>query len=212
MTDCERRLRAWNASRAPRIPARIVTFAASWLLVWSQVSLGQELPAPRFPAGAPETQEVVVEQIYRYRVRQFTPPVRIKPVAKGAASYATPEDALIAQCSAMLAGDYEWWRSGWDKTGQERVAKRGPEYWTTNWRDLLGNRTFVVLQRAETAGAVIYAYKLDPPPQIEALAQGTIVFHQDSGRWAVTNALEEDPVHLWWLTPERRGRMVARKE
>ena len=185
---------------------------AACSLAWTPTCFGQNLPAPRFPASAPETQEVVVEQIYRYRVRQFTPPVRVKLVAKSAANYSTPEDALIAQCSAMLTGDYEWWRAGWDSAGQETVAKRGAEYWKKNWRDMLSDRTFVLLQRAETEGAVIYEYELDPPPQLQALARGMLVFRQDNGRWAVTNSLEDDPVFLWWTTPEHRGRMIMRKQ
>ena len=180
-------------------------------LAWIPAASAQNIPVPRFPASAAETQEVVVEQIYRFQVRQFTPPVRVKVVDRKAAGYSTPEDALVAQCSAMFAGDYDWWRAGWDAAGQKTMANRGADYWKKNWHDLLGNRTFVVSQRAETNGAVIYAYKLDPPAQIEALSEGTMVFRQENGRWVNSNSLAEDPVFLWWMTPGRRGRMIMRK-
>jgi hypothetical protein len=181
------------------------------LLLVSASARGADTPELRFPANKSETQEVVVEQIYRFQVRHFEPPVGVQPVAKAKAGYATPEDALIAQCSAMLAGDYEWWLTGWDKAGKEAVAKRGGEYWKKNWSDLLGARTFVLLQRAETDGAVIFEYKLDPPPTIQELRQGTMVFRQEDGRWANTRALAEDPVALYWNTPTRRAQVIMRK-
>jgi len=203
----------WRLGVVATLPAldfAIAAGAAAWL-AWTPPAHGQELPAPRFPTSSPETDEVVVEQIYRFRVRQFTPPVRVQPVDRSKAGYSTPEDALIAQCSAALAGDYDWWLAGWDKAGKDAVSKRGADYWKKNWRDLLGSRTFVLLRRAETEGAVIYEYKLDPPPQIAELAQGTIVFRQEAGRWANTRALAEDPVFLYWSMPERRIQMILRK-
>ena len=181
------------------------------LLLASASAGGADIPAPRFPASKPETEEVVVEQIYRFQVRQFEPPVGVQPVAKAKAGYSTPEDALIAQCSAMLAGDYDWWLAGWDNAGKEAVAKRGADYWKNNWSDLLGARTFVLLRRAETDGAVIFEYKLDPPPTMQELRQGTMVFRQEDGRWANTRALAEDPVALYWNTPTRRAQVIMRK-
>jgi len=73
----------------------------------------QAPPRPFFKTSLPEPRRLVVESIYNYTRMQYDPVVIVRPGTRASASYATPEQAFMAQTSAMLAQDYDWWISGW---------------------------------------------------------------------------------------------------
>jgi hypothetical protein len=56
---------------------------------------------------------VIIENIYSVKIGGYQPPLKVNSVEKTAARYQTPEDAAIAQFSAMVKGDHDWWLSGW---------------------------------------------------------------------------------------------------
>lgn len=76
-----------------------------------------KLPKPIFPTTKPVYKKLV--RTYRYSVMQYTPAAKIDLLGRRKeASYATPEDTVIAHLSAMYAGDFDWYLEGWTKDSQ----------------------------------------------------------------------------------------------
>jgi hypothetical protein len=180
-----------------------------------------DFPVPGLPTAAPRPGEVVVEEVYRFAEHVFEPPVTIEAVTRGHASYATPEDAVIGQVSAMLTGDYEWWIGGWTKDSRAEIeasnARKGrtPADVKRDWATMIQGRTVKLLRRIDTDAFVFFHYVIEEgpgglPPESEALREGTLAFRRVDRRWAGTREFAKDPVYLYWNTPDRKVRVIMR--
>jgi hypothetical protein len=173
-----------------------------------------KVPPPRLPAKRAEVKHVVIEEHYRYKVWELEPAIVVHPVPQGRASYKTPEDAVIAQFSATMAGDYEWYLQGWAKEERNEVRQRqDKETWRRDVAGLAGS-TVRILRRAETLGHVLMEFRVDlgRGASDKRLKEGGVVLKQEDGRWVYTNELAEDPVVMLWRTPTKRTTLIGRRE
>lgn len=175
-------------------------------------------PAPIFATTAPQVEQVIEENTYYYKVRAYTPPVEVKPVNAASASYANPETAAIANISAMVAGDFEWWRSTWTPAAQRMMSQRdrdldrAPSEWLEIWARVFPGRTIELTHRIDTGSFVLIAYRVLPSadePEGETI-ELTGAYELDDGRWLSTQALASDPVLAYWQQPGFRIKKMVR--
>lgn len=202
-----------------------LALAALCTLLGGALAAGQEPPAtptPIFPTSEPQGGQVVEERLYYFTTRDYDPPVRVAPVARAAAAYDNPEQAAIAQISAMFAGDLDWHRSTW--TDESRVMMderdqrlgRGAEFWQQRWAAALDGKTPYLTQRVDTGEFVFIVAKVVPEgsapgadPEQEEIELLQVLRSVD-GRWLGTQELASDPVLQYWRNPGYRTQRLMR--
>jgi hypothetical protein len=179
-------------------------------------------PPPAFPVGPPTNGSVIVENEYRYTIRQYTPPVDVVMVSRAAAKYDNPEAAAIAGISAMVAQDVEWFRATWDAPSAALLEKRDREqgqdagFWTKAWQRAFTGKKVQLVTRMETGQYVIVGYRvIDPKEQSGGKSPGAdfelvTVLKRDGEKWFATQELTQDPVLVYRKTPDARQRRVIR--
>lgn len=147
--------------------------------------------------GSAHTGKFVVEYVYNYTKRAYTPEIVFKAVAGKDASYATPEQAFIAHYSAMAAGDYAWWLSGWTTEAQSNIQLRNVKMnrtaksWQEIWSKALRGETIKLVERVETGPYVLIVYKMFNE-------SGKVTMHSIyacklvKDKWLATDELSED--------------------
>ena len=137
---------------------------------------------------------------FHYTQQQFQPVFTVTPIARTAARYNTPEDAMLARVSAIVTGDYDWWLSIWDagsrKEQEERMKAPGEaEKMVAGWKDLYAHNHIELQHKIAYGQYVIVTYKVVP----NGAGQGNpsefpTVFHLEGGAWKSTNDLRSDPL------------------
>lgn len=206
--------------------SRATSATFSWLLALTLMAAGAgaqratELPQPIFSTSAPRIENVVEELMYFYRHMRYEPAVVVAPVAKAGASYDSPEAAVIARISAMIAGDVAWWRDTWTADARQmmeardRQLGRGADHWPARWHEVLEGARVELTDRIETGQYVLIAYRVVPPGGQTADAPPLVsiaVLEQVGGRWLGTQALAEDPVLHYWNRPGFRVKKMVRE-
>jgi hypothetical protein len=176
------------------------------------------LPAPFYPTGPGQVKQFVVENIYTYERLVYSPAIVIQRVVRDKASYATPEQALVSHLSAMLAGDYEWWLSGWDKGSQKYLDERSkqvnrtPADWRALWAKALVGDQIVLTERLETGPFgpyVMLVYVLRDKAGKDTF-KTTYVAKLEAGRWVATQELAEDPLFHYYESGRDRVTVTVR--
>ncbi len=191
---------AQQAARSSQKPEQIVTFIAP----------------PAFPASAPDVQRLIVEDSYFYQVRTFTPAVKVKPVTRAAASYGTPEDAAIARISALVAGDFAWFRSGWTQQAQivldeqDKLTNQTPEFWKNLWAKIFTGRQVELTHRIETGEYMLIAYRVLGAGKDGKDVELIDALKKVDGQWLGTQEISRDPVLNYWRTPETPIKRIIR--
>ena len=172
---------------------------------WIQIGLlasilplvpGTALSQQRFPTTKPEDKIFVEEKDYYYTQSQYEPPVTLKPLAKEAAVYTTPEDTFIAQFSAMLAGDYDWWFSTFAEDAQKQIKandeqnKQTPADWVARWKRAQSELQFTLLERKVSGPYAIIVYRAGVTPQ--NTIKFSAVFKRENGKWLATQDMQDD--------------------
>lgn len=189
------------------------------------VALAQSKPAPPpvFSTTPPTTNKVVSEEQYYFSLRHYSPPVDVKVVPREKASYDSPEMAAIAAISAMVTGDYDWFRSTWDKASlalmdaRDKAENQTPEFWVKAWDEAFRNRMIQLTARIDSGDYVMIVYRLVGQPDAASPAKPAgadveliTVLKPDNGKWVATQALSQDPVLLYWKTPGTRLKRMVR--
>lgn len=189
----------------------VLAIAAGWLAVagWAGAA------PPAFETKPPESGQFVVEYLYNYTRRDYVPPARMQPVARAAASYATPEDAFVAQMSAMQSGDYDWWLAGWTADSRAQIVARNAQLkrtgrdWAEIWKKGFAGQEVRLLQRADTGPYVFVVYGLFDDKGDKTF-EGIFVSERVAEQWLATQALAEDPMFHHYLDGTNRVRLNVR--
>jgi len=169
-----------------------IALVAATLALASASAFSQQ----RFPTSKPEEKVFVQEADYYYTEAKYDPPVTMKPVTKEAAVYTTPEDTFIAQFSAMIAGDYDWWFSTFAADAQKQIKaddeanKRQPTDWIARWKKALPEMQITLLERKVSGAYVIIVYRAGVTPA--NTIQFSTVFKLENGKWLATQDLQDD--------------------
>lgn len=172
--------------------------------------------APVFPATAPETRRLVVEDSYFFQVRTFTPAVKVKYVTRAAASYRTPEDAAIARISALVAHDFAWFRSGWTEQAQavleaqDKRTGQTPTFWVNLWQKVFANRQIELTHRIETGEYVLIAYRIIGAGEGGKDVEMIDALKKENEQWLGTQEVSSDPVLSHWRTPDKPVKRIVR--
>ena len=184
--------------------------------LYSGAGLAQsKVHPPGFEMTRPVLNKVVVENEYQFLVREYTPPVQVKVVRREDASYASPEMSAIAGISAMVGRDFGWFRSTWDQASQTAMAERDAQmnqdaaFWIRSWERTFANRHVELTTRIETGDYVLIAYRV--VSETEKPVELVAAFKSVNGSWLATQELSQDPVLLYWKTPDVRPRRVVRQ-
>jgi hypothetical protein len=179
-------------------------------------------PPPVFPAGPPTSGSVIVENEYRFTVRQYTPPVDVVVVPRAKATDDNPEAAAIAGISAMASQDFDWFRSTWDRASvaileaRDKEMKQDAAFWTKAWQRAFAGKKIQLVSRIDTGGYVIIAYRVlgSAAPGSSKAENADIelstVLKRDGDRWVATQELTQDPVLVYRKNPDARPRRVVR--
>ena len=150
---------------------------------------------------------------YTYRLQSFTPPFRVEAVAKGAAGYKTPEEAMIARTSALMAADVDWWLSIWDQKSRDQqkelLAQTGrKEAMTSSWKDVFAKNRLQLLHKVTYGNYVIVTYRMvNVDTGKTGDAELPVVFKNEGGVWRSTNDLHADAILL--QSPWIDGRLAT---
>ncbi len=151
----------------------------------------------------------VVEYVYNYTKRTYTPEITFKAIARNDASYASPEQAFVSHYSAMASGDYEWWLSGWTTEAQNGIHQRNVKMnrtartWQEIWSKALQGETIKLIERVETGPYVFIVYKMFD-------ASGKATMHSIyacklvKDKWLATDELSEDLMFHHYLEGKDR--------
>lgn len=204
-----------------RMPVLVVTMSVISFSVGIAHAQNKPAPEPIFTTTPPVADRIVAEDEYHFTVRNYSPPVEVKLVRRQDASYDSPEMAAIAGISAMVAGDFDWFRSTWDKASlavleaRDKAMNQDQDFWVRTWERAFRNRQVQLTSRIETGEYVLIAYRL--VAQLRAAddkAEGDIelvtVLKADNGRWLATQDLSQDPVLAYWKTPDVRPKRMIR--
>jgi hypothetical protein len=175
-------------------------------------------PEPAFPAGREQRSLIVEEVQYHFAVREYTPAVLVKPVAREKAAYDTPEAAAISFLSAKMAGDREWWEGSFTAGARARAIASAPPAaaWADEQRRSFAGMQVLLTHRVVTGPYVAINQVIDVPPTPGALptsfkhGPNMIVLAYEGGRWLVTDALADDPVMVYWARPGAHVRTIGR--
>ena len=162
-----------------------------------------------------EKGQFIVEYIYNYVIRKYDPAVKFKPITREKVSYGTPEECFIAHFSAMYAGDYEWWLSGWDKESQELLKEqdkkmnRTPDDWPEIWRKAMKDDEIKLIERVETGPYVFIVYKMFDQKGIPTF-HSMLACRIADGFWKATQELARDPMFHHFASGKDRVKLNVR--
>ena len=160
--------------------------------------------APRAKTTTPQAKEFVLVRHYNYQERRYEPPVALSltpPAAPAAEAteprFASAEQALTAQLSALQAGDFAAWLNTWDEAARRQIQTRGAAFaqpsgaWRQPWQEKFQPGASVTLTRWILTGTyVILTYRIGRGDET------AVAFHLTGERWKATLELEDDPVLL----------------
>lgn len=159
--------------------------------------------------GSARTGKFVVEYVYNYTKRAYTPEIVFKAVTRKEASHATPEQAFISHNSAMAAGDYEWWLSGWTTEAQSGIQQRNARMnrtaktWQDIWSKALRGETIKVIERVETGPYVLLVYKMFNESG-KATMHSIYACKLVKDKWLATDELSEDLMFHHYIEGKER--------
>lgn len=159
--------------------------------------------------GGTRAGKFVVEYVYNYTKRAYTPEIVFKAVTRNAASYATPEQAFISHYSAMASGDYEWWLSGWTTEAQGGIQQRNARMnrtaknWQEIWSKALRGETIKLVERVETGPYVFIVYKMFDE-RGKATMQSIYACKLVKDKWLATEELSEDLMFHHYIEGKER--------
>lgn len=172
-------------------------------LAWA--ALGPAWVWPTFKTAAPVDQDFTLVEVFHYREASYPRPIRIEsPVSRDEARYDTPEYAFISRVSAMMRGDFDWWREVWAPgaanlfLAREAAQGRDASYWKQWWADSFRLTRYELVRRIETGPYVVLTYRvvtLDGKDATEGL-ELPVVMTQVDGTWRVSLDLRADPLVL----------------
>lgn len=175
------------------------------------------LPKPFFNVTAVETKELTVEQIYSFNVMRYDPPVKVTLLSNpNNASYATPEQTLVAHFSAMFLKDYSVFLGTWSREDQKAMEekdqslKRTSAFWIQTWDKVLANRSVEFIARIESGSYVLIEYRLFSTTEQTQAFSDTVVLKNENDRWVLTNELAADPVPVYWKTSDKKVKKMGR--
>jgi hypothetical protein len=156
-------------------------------------ALGQS-PRAGYPTGAQVKKQIVVELTYNYTQTDYSPPVEFRPLGdKASASLNTPEAAVISYVSAMIAGDWQWFISGWTSDSakgiEDELRNQGVthESMVQRWQ-AFKNGPHQLISRVDTGNYAMITYLAGSPTKLFAVVKN------DGGVWHLTNELADDPM------------------
>lgn len=164
-----------------------------------------------FPTGKVETGKFTVEYVYNFVSKTYTPEVQFKTISKEKASYQSPEEAFIAQFSAMINEDYTWWLSSWNALSQEEISARDKKQnrtadsWAKIWKDAMNGQTIKLVKKIETGPFVFINYKMLDHTGKETF-NALYVCKNEAGKWLATQELASDLMFHHYL--EGKSRVV----
>jgi hypothetical protein len=164
------------------------------------------------------TQRIVAEVEYPFVVTRYDPPVQVQVTRREESSRATPELAAIAQISAMASQDFAWFRSSWDPPSlsvmdrQDKEQGHDAAFWTGAWAKAFKGTRVELTTRIESGEFVLIAYRLVPPANAATGPFDLVTVLKSLDReWVATQELADDPVLLYWKTPNIRPKRTARE-
>lgn len=170
--------------------------------------------APSF--GTPHVEYVAQKSLYYFVVRDYTPPLEVKPM-KTEPPWETPEATAQAQFGAMMRQDYKGWLKTWDHDSQVVITKRnqemkrGDEFWTAKWRQgLQGYERFQLTRRVDSGEFVIIEFRASGGTGGGDLSLDIPMTKTEKG-WLASQELGSDPVLLNWRQPGAVTEIVARQ-
>jgi len=156
---------------------------------------------------------LTVEMTYVYSVTPYSPAYAVKLVDQKGASYATPEDALIANLSSLAATNFAWNNQTWtaasvrDMEQRDRADGTTPRDWETRWKTLYAGKRFDLLNRIDYGRYVLIEYRVSGAPGGKPMVD-TAALAKDGQQWKVTQELAADPILQHWNSPQRRVQMA----
>lgn len=179
-----------------------------------------QLPASnigdKFPAVSEGSKTIVSENIYRYTVLRYSPPVTITQLEKPLkCSQGSPEETVIAMVSAMSSLDYDLWSTCWKSAYQPKGDASTRKEMLSAWRRVVVGKSLILKHRIETGRYVLIEYLLQPTDKnVESspnqTVTSTITLEKTVDKWLATNELAADPVRLFWQKPEYRQQVIVR--
>jgi len=139
---------------------------------------------------------------FKFQVTEFQKPIKMHIIERKAATYSTPEEAVLSHLSAMKSLDYTWFRMSWDKLSLARLEERDklgnvtPEVWKERWKKIPAP-TFEMTHRIEYTvqgkpyTLVAYQWAADFPKQ-QSSKPHCIPLRKEGDRWYLTMDLAED--------------------
>lgn len=153
---------------------------------------------PQFPSSQRQQKQFTVQYVYNYAESTYTPAVPLPSVAKSAAKFDTPENALIALYSTMRNADFSGFLNCWDEPSraaldaQMKASPPAKQELLAAWKNLIAGKTILLTHRLETVNYVV----LDAVVQ-NAYGPGrpfadseVLVF--EKGRWTLSNQFQTD--------------------
>jgi hypothetical protein len=161
--------------------------------------------------------QIIVQRIYNYEIREYRPSPSIGLLASAReASYKSPEETVIANVSAMMTQDWNWFLNTWSESSARQIKEdsesRGltTENLVAKWAGLKGKKLAFV-SRIDTGKYVIVTYDLVDEAGQKSRSLAPMML--ENGRWLLTNDLHDDPaltagLGLDW---DSNGRAVVTK-
>ncbi len=159
--------------------------------------------------GTPAYRALTVEMVYTYSVTPYAPALRVVPVEPALASYATPEDALIANLSSLAAANFAWNNQTWTVPSVQEMEKRDKEQgetaakWEARWKTLYVGKRFELLNRIDYSKYVLIEYRVTAQAGGAPIVD-TASLVKEGGLWKLTQELAADPILVHWNSPQRR--------
>jgi hypothetical protein len=186
-------------------------------LIFEGGGLAQGLPS-RYPLSQPKIEKISMEDVYYFTVSNYEPRVRVLFVSPSTASYGTPEDAAVALISAVVSGEYQWWRSVYSQSANavmdkdDKESSRTPEVWKQLWKERLSGKDAYLTTRIETGDYVIVAGVFIMPNDPEGqTVKMQVAFKHEGSRWFATQDLADDPVLMYSDNPDVKIKRVMRQ-
>lgn len=183
------------------------------LFLMTSVSIAREIQMPK-SGGTPVYKTLIVETIYPFSLIEFKSPIDVQVLQeRSRASYSSPEEALSAHFSAMIKGDFDWFKETWTTSAwvsmQEANKKnnRGSEFWLGMWRKSLAEKHFQLVNWINYGSYVLVEYQL--VGKNGKTGSGIVALIKEQGDWRVTQDLAKDPIFLNWKNPLGRIQVPA---
>lgn len=179
--------------KSPYIMLRTCTIAVAFLWLGSR-AVGQPKPQAQFTTTPTAKKQIVVELVYNYELADYTPPVPVRALSSSAeAVYTSPEGAVIANLSAMLAKDWQWFIDGWTAASAKGIEadllkqNLTHQQMVNKW-DMFKKGEKELVSRIKTGDFVIITYTTGAGGKMFAVVK------RENGLWHLTNELSDDPI------------------